>query len=140
MQAADAGKFKDQKGKLPWPVDGKRLSAKAMAEAGARGHGGGVGFATADGAAVRAVFPGRGVGSDLLRGYGHVVILSHGDNWYTLYAFLREDAASQGREVASGATLGHAGYYPAAKGSGVYFELRSGQKAINPVEWLAQRP
>lgn len=140
MQATGAGKFEDLKGKMPWPVEGQRLSAKALAESGARGQGGGAGFATADGAAVRAVFPGRVVLSDLLRGYGHVVIVSHGDNWYTLYAFLREDAAEQGREVAAGAVLGHTGYYPAAKGPGLYFELRSGQKAINPVQWLAQRP
>ena len=140
MQAQDAGKFEDQKGRLPWPVDGRRLDASALAGPGARGQGRGAGFSTAQDAPVRAVFPGRVVVSDLLRGYGHVVILSHGDNWYTLYAFLREDAAGQGSEVASGAVLGHAGYYPAAKGPGVYFELRTGQKAINPVEWLAQRP
>jgi murein DD-endopeptidase MepM/ murein hydrolase activator NlpD len=38
--------------------------------------------------------------------------------------------------VENGESLGQAGFYPLAKGAGLYFELRFGQKAINPEQWL----
>ena len=139
MKSSQSGKFEDLKGALPWPVDGSRLDSDAVRDAGGRGGGGhsGAGFSTAAEAPVRAVFQGRVVHNDVLRGYGRVVILSHGDNWYSLYAFLEHSDVTQGRELSQGEPLGKTGHYPAAKGPGLYFELRFGQKAINPVHWLA---
>ena len=127
--------FAELKGALAPPVAGKRLPPGATS----RGTAGrkGMGFSAAEGTPVTAIYWGKVVYDDVLRGFGKVVILSHGDDYYTLYAFLGRCDVARGQEVEKGEPLGTAGYYPAAKGPGLYFELRLGQKAINPVHWLA---
>lgn len=138
LKALSGAGIDERKGSLPSPVSGRRFSPR-------EGKGGrlslgpgrsGISFSTVEGATVNAVFAGRVVHSDILRGYGRVVILSHGDKYYSLYAFLAESNVSPGNTVKEGQTIGWAGTYPAADGPGLYFELRFGQKAINPDEWL----
>ncbi|MBU1002926.1 MAG: peptidoglycan DD-metalloendopeptidase family protein [Proteobacteria bacterium] len=125
------GSFADLKGSLPRPVKGQSVAAA---------HGRtGAGFSTAEGAPVTAVYWGKVVHNDVLRGFGRVVILYHGDDYYSLYAFLGDSHVGIGQEMEKGEPLGTAGYYPVTKGPGLYFELRLGQKAINPVHWLAGR-
>lgn len=97
----------------------------------------GVGFKTADGAIVKSVYWGKVVHNDILRGWGRVVILLHDGDYYTLYAYLSESELVVGREVEKGEVVGKTGFYPAVKGPGLYFELRSGQKAVNPTGWFA---
>jgi septal ring factor EnvC (AmiA/AmiB activator) len=123
------------KGRLPWPVMGKvRQGYAPQAIPASRG----LGIATAEREAVRAVAGGKVVHNDVLRGFGTVLILQHGDDYYSLYAFLGNSPLQVGQDVASRQQLGTAGYYPAIKGPGLYFELRFKQKAINPEQWLTQ--
>lgn len=136
LRTASAKRFEELKGGLPAPVRGRALPDEEVRAGGDRK---GVGFATDEDASVRAVFWGQVVYDDVLRGYGRVVILSHGDDYYSLYAFLGDSSVSQGQMIEKDEPLGKAGYYPAAKGPGLYFELRLGQKAINPHHWLADR-
>ncbi len=125
--------FKQLQGKLPWPVQGREVVPfKPSADPPQRG----VGLAVAEGAPVRAVSWGRGGHSDVLRGMGTVVVLLHGEDYYSLYAYLADSLVQKGQEVAQGQNLGRVGYYPEAKGGGVYFELRFHQKPINPRQWL----
>lgn len=143
--------FIDAKGSLSVPVQGRRLPAAAIQiQNDTRGehtrhtrkatlpvrHG--AGFSTSAAAQVRAVHWGKVVHAHMLRGYGKVVILFHGNDYYTLYAFLSESTVEIGREVEKGEVLGTAGYYPAAKGPGLYFELRLGQKTITIANWFAE--
>ncbi|MDR2489088.1 MAG: peptidoglycan DD-metalloendopeptidase family protein [Desulfovibrio sp.] len=123
------------KGRLPWPVIGKIIQGYApQAVPASRG----LGIATAEKETVRAVAGGKVVHNDVLRGFGTVLILQHGDDYYSLYAFLGNSPLQLGQDVASRQQLGTVGYYPAIKSSGLYFELRFKQKAINPEQWLAR--
>ena len=123
------------KGSLPWPVSGKvELAYAPQATPASRG----LGIATAEKAAVRAVAGGKVVHNDVLRGFGTVLILQHGDDYYSLYAFLGSSPLQVGQDVAGRQQLGTVGYYPAIRGPGLYFELRFKQKAINPEQWLAR--
>ena len=128
--------FEERKGLLPWPVEGETAVRFAP---GASPPVRGLGLAVADRAEVRAVSSGKVVHDDILRGFGRVIILLHGDAYYSLYAFLSESRVRMGEEVEQGALLGKAGYYPPLQGPGLYFELRFHQKAINPETWLASR-
>jgi septal ring factor EnvC (AmiA/AmiB activator) len=125
--------FGELKGTLPWPAQGRVVAEFAPDRRPPR-HG--MGLSVADGAPVRAVSWGKVVHNDVLRGFGRVVILMHGEEYYSLYAFLAESAVEVGQDVRQGDVLGRAGYYPDAKGPGLYFELRFHQKAINPKTWL----
>ncbi len=125
--------IQELKGHLPWPAQGtKVLGFNNNADPPHQG----IGLALTEGQAVQAVSWGRVVFSDTLRGYGQVVILFHGDEYYTLYAFLSRSLVQVGQDVEKGEIVGQAGFYPKTKGPGLYFELRLGQKPINPESWL----
>lgn len=134
LKALEDRKFPQFKGRLALPAPGKVVAHPGSSEGGGRP---GLGLSTADGTEVRSVFWGKVVHNDLLRGFGQVVIVYHGEEYYSLYAFLADTRVRVGQEVEKGEPLGSAGFYPPAKGSGLYFELRFGQKAINPESWFA---
>ncbi len=130
------GDIERQKGKLPWPVRGQvRQHYAPEASPASRG----LGLSTAENEEVRAVAGGKVVHNNLLRGFGTVLILQHGDDYYSLYAFLGASPLKVGEDVVRQQRVGTAGYYPAVQGPGLYFELRFKQKAINPEVWLARQ-
>lgn len=124
------------KGKTPWPAKGKVVVRYAP---GASPPVRGIGLSLAANAEVRAVAWGKVVHSDVLRGLGYVVVLMHPKQYYTVYAHLTGSQYKVGQEVKQGAVLGRAGHYPPAGGPGIYFELRSHEKAVNPETWLSRR-
>ena len=136
IRALNSRKIKDLKGSLPWPAGGRIIAGYNLKSDPPRR---GIGLAVPGDPTVRAVSWGSVVHNDQLRGFGRVVILAHGDNYYTLYAFLADTSVRSGQKVEKGEPIGRAGFYPQAKGAGLYFELRFGQKAINPVTWLSAR-
>jgi septal ring factor EnvC (AmiA/AmiB activator) len=131
-----ATKVSAAKGKLPWPAQGRivsRFSPNASPPAS------GIGLATSQGERVRTIAAGKIVHSDAVRGLGHVVIVYHGETYYSVYAFLVDVQVTEGQGVAQGDTLGTCGFYPKAQGPGMYFELRTGAKPLDPLPWLAPR-
>jgi septal ring factor EnvC (AmiA/AmiB activator) len=130
-------KFGVQQGELLWPAQGKVVVSYGGAEEGRFANG--LGFSLAQGAGVRSVSWGEVVYNDMLRGFGHVVIVYHGQDYYSLYAFLSHISVRSGQKVEKGESLGQAGYFPAAQGPGLYFELRRKQLPIDPRSWLATR-
>lgn len=122
------------KGVLPWPAHGviaKRFKPKDKPPVR------GVGLALEKGSIIQAVSSGKVVHNDVLRGFGRVVIVMHGEEYYSLYAFLANSKLNVGDVVKQKQMIGNAGFYPAVDGTGVYFELRYHQKAINPETWLS---
>lgn len=129
-------KFTDFKGQMPWPGQGKVV--ENFRPGGNPPHRG-VSLAMSEEAPVRAVSWGKVVHSDVLRGYGHVVIIYHGEDYYSLYAFLSDVSVRVGQEVEKDERIGSAGYYPKVNGPGLYFELRFHQNPVNPNHWLAAK-
>lgn len=130
------GDFGRMKGGLPWPVSGSLVKGyKPKAKPPHRG----ASIAASEGEGVKSVSWGKVVHNDILRGFGRVIIVMHGEEYYTLYAYLASGEVQVGQEVKPGQVIGRAGYYPAIKRPGIYFELRFHQKAINPLGWLVAR-
>lgn len=97
----------------------------------------GIAFFAEEGTPVSAVYPGKVVFSDWLKGYGLLLIIDHGAGYMTLYAHNQALFKPKGTFVDQGekiATVGHTG---GLKKNGLYFEVRHGGKAISPLEWLA---
>ncbi len=135
LKTLDKSPISEFKGRLPWPCKGNLVQRfDPNAESPSRG----IGLAVTHEVEVNAVSWGRVVHDDRLRGFGHVVIVLHDQEYYSLYAYLTNSRVKVGQEVERGQALGTAGYYPAAKGNGLYFELRFGQKPINPLDWLSR--
>jgi septal ring factor EnvC (AmiA/AmiB activator) len=124
------------RGGLSRPARGRVVAGFDPGRSGRRG----VALATDQHAPVRAAARGQVVFTGVLRQLGRVVILRHGDRCHTVYACLSRVSVAWGAVVDANALLGAAGTCPQARGPGVYFELRFGEKALNPAEWFAASP
>lgn len=89
------------------------------------------------GAPVQAVFDGTVAFAGWLSGYGYTVILSHPGGFFTIYSHLDEVRAKPDEVVAEGSVVGTAGGDANRGTTGIYFELRAGDRAIDPAPWFA---
>jgi hypothetical protein len=87
------------------------------------------------GTVVRAVFGGRVAFADRYGPYGRIVILDHGDHYYTVSGNLDESRrARSGRSSAPGSASAPSA--TTAQGPMLYFEVRHGSQTIAPGAWL----
>ncbi len=98
----------------------------------------GVVFDAPSGLPVRAVAAGRVRYAGWFRGYGRMVILDHGSGYYTVSGHLGELRVGVGDPVERGAEIGTVGDSGSLSGPRLYFEIRHGAEALDPVEWLAE--
>lgn len=138
-----SGAFLAAKGDLPPPVDGDVVEPfgpyKINGHYGTQGFRSGVHFEAKPGTPVRAVHGGEVVYADRFKGYGNMVIIDHGDHFYTLCAQLADFYTQKTDTVAAGEVIGIAGGVSSHAGSGVYFEIRHHGKAIDPMPWLSKK-
>jgi septal ring factor EnvC (AmiA/AmiB activator) len=128
--------FAQQKGKLSWPAEGviKYLFQEPMANESVRWQGDLI--AAKEGTPVHAIYNGKIIYSDWLRGYGLLVIIDHGNHYLSLYA--RNDTLNRkvGSYVHAGDVIGTVGQSGGFQDSALYFELRHNAQAMNPRDWL----
>ena len=87
---------------------------------------------------VRAVAPGRVRLAGWFRGYGRLVIVDHGDGYFTVSGHLADVYVEVGDVVNEGHVLGTVGDTGSLEGPGLYFEVRRGSGPLNPADWLAK--
>jgi len=137
--ALDDTSFARQKGRLPVPVAGKIISSFGRNRKGnynAFTFQSGIDIKVARGEPVRSVFKGEVMFADWLKGYGNLMIVNHGDNYYTLYAHVEEMFKKKGETVGTGEVIGTAGDTGSIKGMCLHFEVRHHGKPVNPMTWL----
>ncbi|MBI5709740.1 MAG: peptidoglycan DD-metalloendopeptidase family protein [Candidatus Eisenbacteria bacterium] len=135
------GDFARGRGQLDWPVRGDlvgRFGPEKHPRFGTVTLNNGVDIEAPAGTPVRAVAKGRvDYTSDDYGSFGQIVIVNHGDGYYTLYMHLSEILAQQGLEVQSGQVLGRVGDSGTSlKGTVLHFEVRKGGSALDPEDWL----
>jgi septal ring factor EnvC (AmiA/AmiB activator) len=96
----------------------------------------GVEFDAALGTEVRAVAAGQVRYAGWFRGYGKLVILDHGEEYFTVSGHLAEIEVEAGDEVSGGQELGTVGETGSLSGPRLYFEIRRGSEPLDPREWL----
>lgn len=134
--------FVKARGALPWPVPGDVTTGF-----GRQKHpvydtytlSRGIEIAAAQGEPVTVVFPGRVVFADWYSGYGLLVIIDHGDDHFTLYGHLLDVAVRVGDAVLAGERIGSVGETGSLTGPNLYFEVRQGTDALDPLRWLTRR-
>lgn len=94
----------------------------------------GVELAVPKGALVRAVLPGRVIRAAEVEGLGKVVIIEHEGGVSGLYGRLGRIGVRSGQEVAQGQVIG------TAAGTFFRFELRQGNRLVDPILRLQHRP
>jgi septal ring factor EnvC (AmiA/AmiB activator) len=85
---------------------------------------------------VHAVFQGKVVFANRMPGYGKTVIVDHGDNYYSVYAFAAQLKVREGAKVQEGELIALTGSSSPLFGPGLYFEIRHFTDAIDPRPWI----
>jgi len=134
------GDFARGEGRLEWPVRGDlvgHFGPETHPKWGTVTMNNGVDIATAIGTPVRVVAKGRvDYTSTDFGTYGQMIVVNHGDGYYTLYGHLSSIAVSQGQEVVPGQTIGMSGDTGSLKGPILHFEVRKGAQSLDPKGWL----
>jgi septal ring factor EnvC (AmiA/AmiB activator) len=136
--AGGAG-FSAARGQLPWPAVGDVVGGF-----GRQRHpiydtytvSRGIEIGAPEGDPATAVFGGRVAFADWYSGYGLLVIVDHGGEYFTLYGHLREVEVRVGDRVQAGGLVGRVGETASLTGPNLYFEVREGTDALNPLQWL----
>ena len=85
---------------------------------------------------IRSVFEGKVIYSDWFKGYGNMIIIDHGNSYYTVYAHTEETFKSKGDKVDAGEVIATVGDTGSLTGAKLYFEVRHHGKPMNPLNWL----
>ncbi len=110
--------FHEAKGTLDMPVTGKIITHFGRSENNDNRtftFQSGIDISTLRGEPVKSIFRGTVVYSQWLKSYGNVIIIDHGNSYYTLYAHLDERFKQKGTRVNTGdviATAGHGKQVP----------------------------
>ena len=131
--------FARQKGQLPYPVKGEIMSkfgTKRKGDYNAFTFQSGIDIKAERGTPVKNVFNGEVMFAQWLKGYGNLMIINHGNNYYTLYAHVEELYKKKGDRVDTGEIIGTAGDTGSIKGPCLHFEVRHHGKPVDPLKWL----
>ncbi len=129
--------FGQMRGKLPFPLQARIVEGNEYAGGARREQSKGVLIALPAGADVKAVFSGRVDFSGKLKGYGELIIINHGERFFTVSAHLSKRNKIEGDLVQKGDVVGLAGTDGISEGSRFYFEIRKGGRNLDPMEWFA---
>lgn len=134
--------FTDCKGRLKMPVKGSIVSRFGQVtdkKFNIVTFQNGIDIKADKGEPIQAVEGGTVLFADWLKGYGNLIIINHGNSYYTLYAHADELFKAKGdmvetREVI--ATVGDTGLFGKP---GLHFEIRHRGTPVDPLKWLAEK-
>jgi septal ring factor EnvC (AmiA/AmiB activator) len=135
----DGSAFVARKGSLPWPLRGRVTNAFGQSRADGRLTWHGMLIAAEEGTEVKAVFRGRVVFANWLRGFGLLTIIDHGGGYMSLYGHADVLLKTVGDWTESGEVIARAGKSGGQQLSGLYFEVRQKGVARDPIAWLQRR-
>ncbi|MBN2185694.1 MAG: M23 family metallopeptidase [Candidatus Krumholzibacteriota bacterium] len=88
---------------------------------------------------VYAVESGSIIFSGKQSSYGKVLIIDHGNRLYSVYAHLSKIFVEKGTSVTTGDVIGKIGLSGNSTGAHLHFEVRIGEKAVNPLDYLKRQ-
>jgi murein DD-endopeptidase MepM/ murein hydrolase activator NlpD len=121
--------------KLRWPVSGRVVTGFGPRPDGT--HNDGVNLAVPMGTDVHAAESGVvAYAGDELKGYGNLVLVRHDNGWVTAYAHADEILVKRGDQIKRGQVIAKAGRSGDVDQPQVHFELRQGQKPVDPTPFM----
>lgn len=134
--------FARQRGHLDWPTQGRvisRFGRQKHPRFDTYVYRKGIEIQSSQGSPIRSVYGGSVVYADWFRGYGLLVIIDHGKNYFTLYAHAAKLLVSPGDTVTRHQIIGEIGDTGLTSDNNLYFEIRHGADPVNPISWLKRR-
>jgi septal ring factor EnvC (AmiA/AmiB activator) len=135
-RARSAGGFAGYRGRLPRPVGGAMSKKAVDKQTRLSLDRSGVTFAPHYNVRVRAIYPGVVRAAGAMDGYGNLVVIDHGEGYYTVYGFMSRLSVKVGQRVRLSSILGRTGLDPLSGKPAVYFELRHHDRLLDPAVWL----
>src|SRR5512132_1496138 len=130
------------RGRLEWPAAGRVVEEYGMRvnpRFGTKTFRNGIDIDAVEGSNVHAVYPGHVLYTGWFRGYGNLIIVDHGNEYYTLYAHVADMKVAEGDDVRQGHVIGTVGDTGSLQGPRLYFEVRYQGKPQDPAQWLRPR-
>ncbi|MGH7874796.1 MAG: murein hydrolase activator EnvC family protein [Candidatus Binatia bacterium] len=134
--------FDALRGRLDWPVKGAVLAPFGKfkhPEFAAEVVRKGIDIEAPLGEGIKAIERGKVVYADRFSGYGRMVIIDHGERYYTIYGHLAEILTKTGDNIRRGEVLGRVGDNDSIEGSKLYFELRKDGHSLDPIPWFKKQ-
>jgi septal ring factor EnvC (AmiA/AmiB activator) len=131
--------FEASKGLLGWPVRGKIISFFGPyrdEKSNIVNFRSGINIQAERGEPVRAVSEGNTIYANWFKGFGNMMIIDHGDHYYTVYAHLEEVFKAKGDHVEKGEVIATVGDSGSLIGPALHFEVRHRGKPVDPLQWL----
>ncbi len=131
--------FEEYKGLLNMPVRGKIRSffgPYKNKKFNVTNFNSGVEIEADRGEPIRAVLGGIILYSGWFKNYGNMIIIDHGNHYYTVYAHAEELFKSKGDVVEKDEVIATVGETASMAGSNLYFEVRHHGKSMDPMKWL----
>jgi len=122
--------FDKARGKLDWPISGTHTTRNITSHT-ANNKPNGLFIRPNKADNTRAVFGGKVIYADWLKGFGLLIILDHGDHYFSLYAHNQNLYKTVGDTVTIGEPIGQIG-----RNDDLYFEIRHRGKPLDPIDWL----
>lgn len=125
--------------KMIWPTRGRISSPfgyRANPFTGARTFHQGIDIVVNTGTPIRTMMDGRVSDTGYNGVFGNYVIISHQENYQTLYGHLSSISAKEGQTVSQGAVIGKSGNSGYSTGPHLHFGLFKGGTALNPQKYL----
>jgi murein DD-endopeptidase MepM/ murein hydrolase activator NlpD len=122
-----------------WPVHGRVLAGYGSGPDGT--HNDGINIAAPRGAPVEAVDAGVvAYSGNELRGYGNLLLVKHPNGWISAYAHCDQVLVKRGDKVSRGQVIARVGSTGSVSEPQLHFELRRGNRAVDPREFLSPQP
>ncbi|MFO7604736.1 MAG: peptidoglycan DD-metalloendopeptidase family protein [Desulfurivibrionaceae bacterium] len=131
--------FSTKKGRLPPPVRGSVTTFFGKSKQGKFGittHADGIDIKTVAGSEIKAIHSGKVVYAGQLKGYGNLIIIDHGHQYYSLISRAAELYKKEGEVVSTGEAIGIMNDGGGLLGEGLHFEIRHGTEPLDPLDWL----
>jgi murein DD-endopeptidase MepM/ murein hydrolase activator NlpD len=123
-----------------YPLKGARLTSpfgwRNDPISGVRRHHAAIDLAAPAGTTVKAAMDGKVSSVGFNSTYGKYIILSHGNEYHTMYAHLSQVSVKQGGQVTQGIKIGEVGSTGYSTGPHLHFAIYKNGRPVNPLDLL----
>ena len=137
--------FVKMKQKLPWPVSGNIVGSfgiQTNKKLNTQYENIGIDIQTKENAPVYSVLDGVVLSVTSIIGYGNLVILDHGNGYYTVYSNIKDIAVNENEYISSLYKIGNVAKSNNSHYSSkniFHFEIWGNNKKLNPEKWLKKK-
>ncbi|MCK5192816.1 MAG: peptidoglycan DD-metalloendopeptidase family protein, partial [Desulfobulbaceae bacterium] len=131
--------FAGKKGILPPPSSGsvvRYFGGESKGRFGIPSVSKGISIKTKPGSDIKAIYPGKIVYAGLLRGYGKLIIIDHGNHYFTLTSDVGNITKKNNEPVVQGERIATSSLHSGNLNQGFSFEVRLNTEPQDPLQWL----